>query len=178
MKLLVGLGNPWTQYAFTRHNAGFLMLDRWVSYHGGSFLYKNNWWAEIAEIILDGQKVVCIKPMLYMNRSGLPVQQTVNFYKLEVADILVIHDEIDLDFSKIQVKVWGGSAGHNWLKDIIAHLGTPDFVRLRIGVGHPGSKDAVSGYVLGNFSQEESDLLTEQSEKIIDTIDAFVYGTY
>ena len=153
MKLFVGLGNPGAEYARQRHNVGFMALDRIVNAQNlGS--WRKRFHGETGEGSLGGERVVLLKPMTYMNDSGRSVGEAARFLKIPVEDIYVFHDEIDLAPAKLKVKSGGGNAGHNGLRSITAHLGN-DYTRVRIGVGHPGSKDAVAHYVLHDFAKVE-----------------------
>ena len=164
MHLLVGLGNPGKDYEKTRHNVGFMIIDRLVDSYSFS-TPKAKFHGIISEGSIDGCKLLAAKPNTFMNRSGLCVGEIVKFYKIPLENIIVFHDEIDLVFSKLRVKTGGGHGGHNGLRDIDAKIGK-DYKRVRIGVGHPGDKDKVSGYVLNNFSKEEQPPI----ERLIDDI--------
>lgn len=164
MLLLVGLGNPGPGYAGNRHNAGFMAVDEIVRRHGFS-PYRKRFQGDLAEGRIGGEKVFALKPMTYMNDSGVSVQGAMAFYKFAPDEIIVLHDEIDLVPGKIRVKRGGGHGGHNGLRDITRHIGA-DFWRVRIGVGHPGHKDAVEGYVLRDFAKDERPLM----EKIVDAV--------
>ena len=164
MLLLVGLGNPGPKYERNRHNIGFMAVDEIVRRH--SFPpYRARFQAQVAEGSLDGEKVLAIKPTTFMNESGRAVGEAMRYYKLTPDDVLVIHDELDLATGKLRVKQGGGHAGHNGLRSIDAHIGK-DYHRMRIGIGHPGDKDRVHGYVLGDFAKTESVLVG----KVIDAI--------
>lgn len=154
MWLLVGLGNPGAKYDGNRHNIGFMAVDAIVAeYAIGPF--KTKFQGHLAEGRIGDHKVAVLKPQTYMNESGRSVGEAARFYKIAPERIVVFHDELDLAQSKIRVKTGGGNAGHNGLKSIDAHLGTPDYVRVRLGIGHPGDKDRVHGYVLGDFGKAE-----------------------
>src|SRR5690349_16696437 len=153
MKLFVGLGNPGAQYARHRHNVGFVALDRIAAAHGLG-PWRKRFQGETAEGTLGGERVVLLKPTTYMNDSGRSVGEAARFLKIPVEDIYVFHDEIDLAPAKLKVKAGGGNAGHNGLRSLTAHLGN-DYSRVRIGVGHPGAKDAVAYYVLRDFAKVE-----------------------
>ena len=153
MKLFVGLGNPGSDYAGHRHNIGFMAVDRIAADHGFG-PWKRAFKGQVSEGRLGGEKVVLLKPETFMNRSGEAVQAAMAFYKLPLADVLVFHDELDLAPGKVRVKQGGGHAGHNGLRSLHAHVGD-DYGRVRLGIGHPGHKDAVSGYVLHNFAKVE-----------------------
>ncbi len=153
MKLFVGLGNPGAQYARHRHNVGYVALDKIASEHSLG-PWRKRFQGETTEGILGGERVVLLKPTTYMNDSGRSVGEAARFLKIDVGDIYVFHDEIDLAPAKLKVKVGGGNAGHNGLRSITAHMGN-EYNRVRIGVGHPGVKDAVAHYVLHDFAKVE-----------------------
>ena len=159
MQLWVGLGNPGPQYALHRHNVGFMALDTLADVHGfGPVQKKFQGWVQ--EGRLGGQKVILLKPATFMNESGRAVGEALRFYKLSTAALTVFHDELDLAPFKVKVKQGGGHAGHNGLRSIDQHCGA-DFRRVRLGIGHPGHKDRVTGYVLGPFAKaEQDDLVT------------------
>ncbi|HEX5514305.1 MAG TPA: aminoacyl-tRNA hydrolase [Gammaproteobacteria bacterium] len=170
LALVVGLGNPGDRYAQTRHNAGFWFVDELARQHGGSFRADKKFHGELARISVAGHDCLLLKPMLFMNRSGLSVASVANFYRLAPAAVLIAHDEIDLPPGTLRIKQGGGHGGHNGLRDILPALGSPDFWRLRIGVGHPGHRDQVVNYVLARAGAEEQRLL---DEAINDAVDAF-----
>jgi PTH1 family peptidyl-tRNA hydrolase len=153
MLLIVGLGNPGGDYARHRHNVGFMAADAIHRRHGFG-PWRRRFGAEVAEGSLAGTKTLVIKPQTFMNHSGRAVGEAMNFFKLAPADVLVIHDEVDLPPGKFRMKTGGGVAGHNGLKSVGAAIGH-DFRRLRIGVGHPGDKERVPGYVLHDFSKAD-----------------------
>jgi len=164
MLLLVGLGNPGARYAGNRHNIGFMAADLIVRRHDFS-PWRKRFQGEAAEGTLDGEKVLVLKPQTFMNNSGQSVGEAMNFYKLTPDDVVVLYDEIDLAPGKVKVKQGGGAAGHNGIRSIDAHIG-PDFWRVRLGVGHPGDKSRVHGYVLSDFSKAEDGWL----EKLLDAV--------
>jgi PTH1 family peptidyl-tRNA hydrolase len=164
MLLLVGLGNPGPEHAGNRHNVGFMAVDAICRRHGFA-PFRRRFQGLVAEGSVGGEKVLALKPMTYMNLSGASVAAAARFYRLEPADILVVHDEIDLAPFKVRVKVDGGAGGHNGLRDIDAHIGR-DYRRVRIGVGHPGVKELVHGHVLRDFAKSELPML----EKLLDAI--------
>ena len=153
MRLIVGLGNPGAQYAGHRHNVGFMAAGKIARRHGFSSP-REKFHGLIAEGNIAGDKAVILAPQTFMNDSGRAVQAAVQFYKLDLDDVVVLYDEIDLVFGKVRVKKGGGSGGHNGIRSIDAHLG-PDYWRVRIGVGHPGQKELVKHYVLHDFDAEE-----------------------
>ncbi len=157
MLLFVGLGNPGPEYALNRHNIGFMAVDAIVRRHSFS-PWRSKFHGEVSEGTIGTEKVVALKPMTYMNDSGRSVAACASFYKIEPKDFVVFHDELDLDPGRLKVKIGGGHAGHNGLRSIQAHLG-PDFRRIRMGIGHPGAKERVTGWVLGNFAKVDRDWL-------------------
>ncbi len=166
MKLFVGLGNPGSKYARNRHNIGFMALDRIADDHGFG-PWKSKFQAEIAEGHLGHEKVLLIKPQTFMNRSGQSVGEAMRFYKLDSTDVTVFHDELDLAPGKVRVKAGGGHAGHNGLRSIHEHI-SPAYDRVRLGIGHPGRKEMVSPYVLGDFAKADGDWLEDVLRGVAD----------
>ncbi len=159
MQLWVGLGNPGPQYAMHRHNVGFMAADAIGEVHDFSTPKKQfQGWTQEGRIGTD--KLILLKPGTFMNESGRAVRAAMDFYKLTPGDVTVFHDELDLVPFKVKVKMGGGTAGHNGLRSTDAHIG-PDFRRVRIGIGHPGHKDRVTSYVLGNYAKAEIEPLTD-----------------
>src|SRR5262245_61020989 len=154
IKLIVGLGNPGREYEATRHNAGFWLVDELARRHGGSFRMEPRFDAELARSRLGGQEVWLVKPQDYMNNSGRVTAAVAAFYRVPAGEILVAHDELDLPPGELRLKSGGGAGGHNGLKDLIAQFGD-GFWRLRIGVGHPGTRELVTPWLLGRTSQAE-----------------------
>lgn len=159
MKLIVGLGNPGAKYSKNRHNIGFMALDRIAADHGFP-AWKSKHQGSVSEGRFGSGRAVLLKPETFMNKSGDSVGAAMRFYKLEPEDVIVLHDEIDLAPGKVRWKVGGGHAGHNGLRSIHAHIG-PDYARVRLGVGHPGHKDAVPGYVLRDFPKTDEGWLDD-----------------
>lgn len=174
MKLFVGLGNPGAKYAGNRHNIGFMALDRIAADHGFS-PWRRGYQGLVAEGRLGSEKVVLLKPETFMNLSGQSVRAAVDFFKIDLADITVFHDELDLAPGKIRVKQGGGHAGHNGLRSIHAHLGEA-YGRVRLGIGHPGHKDAVAAYVLHDFAKVDQDWLDDLLRGISDGALAMAEG--
>ena len=159
MQIWTGLGNPGPQYAMHRHNVGFMACDVIADMHSfGPVQKKFSGW--IQEGRIGDQKIILLKPATFMNESGRAVAEALRFYKLGVDALTVFHDELDLAPFKVKVRRGGGLAGHNGLRSINQHLG-PDFRRVRIGIGHPGNKDRVTGHVLGNYAKAEMDELAD-----------------
>jgi PTH1 family peptidyl-tRNA hydrolase len=152
--LVAGLGNPGREYARTRHNVGHMVCDELARRHGGSFRSKFS--GDLAELRLDGARLALLKPLTYMNESGRAVGPAVRFFKLPAEDLLVVHDEVDLELGRLQVRMGGGLAGHNGLRSVAQQLGTPDFARLRVGIGRPerGDPRHVADWVLSPFSDD------------------------
>ena len=159
LKVIVGLGNPGPKYTETRHNAGFWFIEQVAREYSAAFRPDKKFHGDVAKISLEGKEIWLLKPTTFMNRSGLAVQSLMSFYRINADQLLVAHDEIDLPPGTAKLKTGGGHGGHNGLRDIISQLGTKDFHRLRIGVGHPGSKDQVVDYVLHNASRDDRILI-------------------
>ena len=163
IRVIAGLGNPGEKYSGTRHNAGFLVVDRLADERHGK--WRSGFGAELCDATLGADKVTLVKPLRFMNLSGGPVQEVLSFYKRTPEELVVVHDDIDLPLGAVRFKQGGGDGGHNGLKSITGSLGTGDYIRLRIGVGRPphggDSEHAVSGWVLGRFSSEEQTLFDE-----------------
>ena len=155
MRLIVGLGNPGTEYAETRHNAGFWLCERLARELGTSFARESRYHGFVAKARLEGGDLWLLMPQTFMNRSGQAVRALTQFFRIEAAEMLVLHDELDLPPGQMRLKFGGGLGGHNGLKDITAHLGTQDYWRLRIGIGHPGDRNEVVDYVLKPPRKEE-----------------------
>lgn len=160
LKLIVGIGNPGERYAETRHNVGVWFVARFAQAHGATFRDEKKFLGQVASTQLEGQDLRILLPSTYMNESGRSVGPLAHFYRIQPEEILVVHDELDLPIGTIRFKQGGGLAGHNGLRDISAALGgSQDFNRIRIGVGHPGEKEQVTGHVLGKASREDRELI-------------------
>jgi peptidyl-tRNA hydrolase, PTH1 family len=166
MLLIAGLGNPGPKYAGNRHNIGFMAADEIVRRHNFS-PWQKKFSGLLSEGGLDGEKAIVLKPQTFMNNSGQAVGAALNFYKLELQDLVVIYDELDLFPGKLRVKSGGGSGGHNGIKSIDAHCGK-DYRRIRVGIGHPGAKELVLNYVLGDFSKADHQWLDPMLDAIAD----------
>lgn len=168
--LIIGLGNPGDEYDLTRHNAGYLVLDKLAEKWNCS-AFHHKWDADVTSTRLDGYRVNLIKPLTYMNRSGSPVARFCQFYKMSPDQLLVIHDDLDMHPGRIKLVKGGGAGGHKGIKSIVEHLGTKDFIRLKIGIGRPGQGDVhkefpVEKYVLSNFSSNELEVLDSRFQSI------------
>jgi PTH1 family peptidyl-tRNA hydrolase len=153
LSIIAGLGNPEDKYERTLHNAGFWFVDALARKHGGSFRYEKKFDADCCKVRISGADVWLVKPQSYMNLSGGPVRAAMDYYRLKPAGLLVAHDEIDLPPGTVRLKKGGGHGGHNGIRDVIKHCGA-EFMRLRLGVGHPGEKDRVTGHVLKRASSD------------------------
>ena len=176
IKLIVGLGNPGKEYSNTRHNAGFWWVDELTRIHNVNFKADSKFHGLVARANLHGHEVHLLKPQTFMNISGRAVGAVAQFYKIEPAQILVVHDELDLPPGSAKLKLGGGHGGHNGLKDIIAHLGTKDFWRLRVGIGHPGERNEVSNYVLNAPRKEEQTLIDEAMQRAQEVAPLIIEG--
>lgn len=174
MKLLVGLGNPGAKYAGNRHNIGYMAVDRIAADHGFG-PWRSKFQGVISEGRLGREKVILLKPETFMNLSGQSVGEAMRFHKLEPADVIVFHDELDLAPGKCRLKTGGGHAGHNGLRSIHAHIGEA-YDRVRLGIGHPGDKNRVAGYVLADFAKAEADWLDDLLRGISDGAAALADG--
>jgi PTH1 family peptidyl-tRNA hydrolase len=173
--LWVGLGNPEPGMARQRHNIGFMAIDRIAHRHGFS-PWRQRFKGLACEGSLGGEKIVALKPLTYMNASGESVQAAAAFFKLPVEAITAFHDELDLVPGKIRVKRGGGAAGHNGLRSMDRMLGSPDYGRVRLGIGHPGNKDRVLGWVLGDFSKDDANWLGPTLDAVADAAALLVTG--
>ena len=174
MRLLVGLGNPGAKYAGNRHNVGFMAVDEIVRRHGLP-AWRKRFKGLLSEGVVAAEKLAVLKPQTYMNDSGQSVGEAMRFYGLDPADVTVFHDELDLVAGKVRVKLGGGAAGNNGLRSTIAHIGA-EFQRVRIGIGHPGHKDAVLHHVLNDFSKTDREWVPELLEAIAEALPFLLKG--
>jgi PTH1 family peptidyl-tRNA hydrolase len=173
LKLIVGLGNPGSDYARTRHNAGFWLVDALADKYRGSWRRQPRDHAEVARTVIEGRELWLLKPTTYMNLSGAPVQAVAHFHRFEPRDILVVHDDIDLPPGVVRLKEGGGHGGHNGLRDVMGHIGA-GFMRLRIGVGHPGHRDLVIDAVLDRPTAEEAGLIEEAMARALEVVPVLI----
>jgi len=178
ISLIVGLGNPGPEYAETRHNAGFRFLDALLSGSGQQLKHEARFGGDVAKINIAGRSIWLLAPMEFMNHSGQAVQRFSHFYKIPAGEILVAYDELDLPPGTVRLKVGGGSGGHNGLTDVIEKLGKPEFARLRIGIGHPGTAAQVVSYVLRKAPPAEQELIDEAIARARSHIDDIVQGKH
>jgi peptidyl-tRNA hydrolase, PTH1 family len=175
LQLWVGLGNPGDRHARQRHNVGFMAAERIAAAHRFA-AWRSRFQGVVAEGELGGERVLLLKPLTYMNDSGRSVAEAARFLKIPPADVVVLHDELDLAPFKVRAKLGGGVAGHNGLRSIDAHLGTRDFRRVRLGIGHPGSKERVLGHVLGDFAKAEQEGLQALLDAVADAAPLLAKG--
>ncbi len=176
VKLIVGLGNPGGDYKLTRHNAGFWFLDEVAQRFGCVFRKESKFFGDVCKVVIDGTDCWLIKPSTFMNKSGQAVAAISAYYKVAVEDTIVVHDEIDLEPGQLRLKKGGGHAGHNGLRDIISAIGGRDFLRIRLGVGHPGDKSRVAGFVLGQPSKTEQEKIDDAVYRGLKEFEELVCG--
>ena len=175
-ELIAGFGNPGSEYAATRHNAGFWFVDELAARLGATFNTDKRFFSSVASAQIDGRKVLLVKPMNFMNNSGQGLAAVARFFKIDSSKILVAHDELDIAPGEIRLKKAGGHGGHNGLRDSVAKLGNSNFWRLRIGIGHPGHKSAVSGYVLKRAPADAQRLMDEAVELALSEANRIIDG--
>jgi PTH1 family peptidyl-tRNA hydrolase len=173
LKIIVGLGNPGPEHLLTRHNAGFWLVDAQAAKVGARFRSHTRFQGEICRTQLAGGEVTLLKPMTYMNRSGLAIRALVDYLKVSANEVLIVHDELDLPVGDVRFKFGGGAGGHNGLRDAITHLGA-DFWRLRLGIGHPGDKSEVIDYVLRRAPKDEEERLLESVGHALEALQVFL----
>ncbi|PIT48087.1 aminoacyl-tRNA hydrolase [Snodgrassella communis] len=178
LRLIVGLGNPGSEYEHTRHNIGFDFIDELAKLWKTSLKEEKKFFGQVARVNLNEDEVWLLKPLTFMNKSGTAVQALAKFYKILPEEILIIHDELDIPCGQVRFKKGGSNGGHNGLKDIQAWLGTPEFYRLRLGIGHPGDKNLVIHYVLHKPQAQEQSLITEAMQKSLAAIPQMLTGGY
>jgi PTH1 family peptidyl-tRNA hydrolase len=178
IKLIVGLGNPGPEHLMTRHNAGFWFADVLAAKYSLSFRSESRFRSELCRLSIADNDCYLCKPMTFMNRSGQPVQAIAGFYKIALNEILVVHDEIDLEAGVVRFKQGGGHGGHNGLRDIIEKMGGNEFNRLRIGVGHPGNSSDVVNYVLERTPAAEEDLIMQSISDVMEMIPQILSGEF
>jgi len=178
IKLIVGLGNPGKDYQAHRHNAGFWFVEALAHQLGASFNKQSKFFGETSEALLANTKVRFLKPQTFMNCSGQAIQSLANYFNIEAEEILVVHDELDLNPGTTKLKKGGGHGGHNGLRDTIKALNSKEFYRLRIGVGHPGNKNEVVNFVLNQPSTKELTLIEDSMSDAISVISQIVEGKF
>jgi len=173
LSIVVGLGNPGPEHQLTRHNAGFWFVDALARAQGAQFRSHSRYHGEICRVALEGRELVLLKPHTYMNRSGRAVRALLDYVKVPVAELLVVHDELDLPPGTARFKLGGGHGGHNGLRDTVTHCGA-DFWRLRLGIGHPGDRSEVIDYVLQRASRADEDAIVASIGASLDALSVFV----
>ena len=176
MQLIVGLGNPGPKYQQTRHNVGFIFVDELARSKGASFKLENKFHGDVCKLSLSGNDVWLLKPNTFMNLSGKAVAALARFYKIEPESVLLVHDELDIPPGQLRLKKGGGHGGHNGLRDTIAQLGSKEFMRLRVGIGHPGNSRDVSNYVLGKAPQDEQIDIDAAMDEAMSTLPQILEG--
>ena len=173
LQIIVGLGNPGPEHRLTRHTAGFWFVDALARAHGAQFRSHSRYQGEVARIEVAGRELTLLKPQTYMNRSGLSIRALMDYIKAPVAELLVVHDELDLPFGAARLKLGGGHGGHNGLRDTITHCGA-DFWRLRLGIGHPGDKSQVIDYVLQRARPAEENAIVDAIDAGLESLSVFL----
>jgi peptidyl-tRNA hydrolase, PTH1 family len=173
--LIAGLGNPGPRYADTRHNAGFWFVEALADRYSGSWREERRFKSQVSEVTIDGDRIWLLAPQPFMNHSGESIGSFANYYRIPVDQILVVHDELDLSPGKLKLKQGGGAAGHNGLRDTSKHIG-PDYLRLRLGIGHPGHQKEVVNFVLKRPPEAEASLIDAAIEHSIDHITDIING--
>lgn len=174
MRLIVGLGNPGARYAGNRHNIGFMAVDEIARVHAAA-PWRRRFQGEAAEAVVGRERTLLLKPLTYMNESGRAVAEAMRFYKIPIDDVAVLHDELDLAPAKLRMKTGGGNAGHNGLRSITAQCGN-DYRRVRLGIGHPGDKALVHGYVLNDFAKSEQPWVEDLCRAVADHAELLAKG--
>tara|TARA_B100000700_G_scaffold98451_1_gene110853 strand:- start:418 stop:978 length:561 start_codon:yes stop_codon:yes gene_type:complete len=175
MFLICGLGNPGKEYIDTRHNIGFALIDKLVIFYN-FILYKKDSKKEMYKGVINNNSCFLLKPLNFMNLSGQPIREVMNFYKIEKKRLFIVHDDLDLELGKVKVKVGGGNGGHNGLSNIDEMIGN-DYYRIRIGIDHPGEKHLVSNYVLNKFNETETDIINKQLNNITQNFELVLSDT-
>jgi len=173
MYLIVGLGNPGKQYAETRHNVGFMALDYLADKNNLTFT-DSKWKASIAKAVAWDESVILLKPATFMNLSGMAVTQAVHYYKIQTDNIIIIHDDLDMDFGRVKIVSGGGDGGHKGIRSIIEHLGTKNFSRIKIGIGRPPGPVLPEKYVLGKFDSDEKEIVEQKMSVLHEGIRIFL----
>lgn len=172
MKIIIGLGNPGRQYEDTRHNAGFMVLDKFADKHGVD-ISKARFNALLGEVFVNGEKVVLVKPMTYMNNSGQAVGEVLNFYKPDLEDIIVVVDDIEIELGMLRIRAKNGKGTHNGLKSIYAHLKTDDYAKMKLGVGKFKRDMDLADFVLARPSKEDDEIIDDLIDRAVEALDEF-----
>ncbi|MCC9701340.1 aminoacyl-tRNA hydrolase, partial [Streptococcus agalactiae] len=166
VKMIVGLGNPGSKYNDTKHNIGFMAIDRIVKNLDVNFTEDKNFKAEIGSDFINGEKIYFIKPTTFMNNSGIAVKALLTYYNISIKDMIIIYDDLDMEVGKIRFRQKGSAGGHNGIKSIIAHLGTQEFDRIKVGIGRPNGRMTVINHVLGKFDKNDEFMISNTLDKV------------
>lgn len=177
MKLIVGLGNPGREYVNTRHNAGFYVVEK-LAYELGEDISERKYKGVFARVRIGNEKAIILEPLTYMNNSGESVRAFMDYFKIDASDVIVIYDDINLEPGNLRIRLRGSAGGHNGIKSLIAHMGTSDFPRIKVGVGEKPVKIDLADHVLGHFNDEDKKLLDEAASDAIEAIKLMVAGEY
>ncbi|MCI1903857.1 MAG: aminoacyl-tRNA hydrolase [Enterococcaceae bacterium] len=176
MKAVIGLGNPGTKYQQTKHNIGFMVVDRIARKEAAAFKYEKVFEAEVADFRLNGEKILLIKPWTFMNESGRAAGPLLTYYGIDLKDVLVVHDDLDLAVGKLRLRTKGSAGGHNGIKSLISYFRTPNFNRVRVGIGRPKAHRAVVDHVLSPFDSEDAPLIEKGVDEAADAVMYFLDG--
>ncbi|MDR0615070.1 MAG: aminoacyl-tRNA hydrolase [Lactobacillales bacterium] len=176
MRMIVGLGNPGEKYLNTRHNVGFITIDEIAYCEGISFKHEKIFEADIASFFVGLEKIFLVKPTTFMNDSGKAVKPLLTYFNIPLSDLVIIYDDLDMDVGRVRLRMKGSAGGHNGVKSLIHHLSTQEFNRIKIGIGHPGHGQTVINYVLGNFLEEEKEIMNAALKIAVKAISYFSCG--
>lgn len=174
VKMIVGLGNPGSKYNDTKHNIGFMAVDRIVKNLDVNFTEDKNFKAEIGSDFINGEKIYFIKPTTFMNNSGIAVKNLLTYYNISIKDMIIIYDDLDMEVGKIRFRQKGSAGGHNGIKSIIAHLGTQEFDRIKVGIGRPNGRMTVINHVLGKFDKNDEIMISNTLDKVDNAVNYYL----
>ncbi|HEN3193266.1 TPA: aminoacyl-tRNA hydrolase [Streptococcus agalactiae] len=174
VKMIVGLGNPGSKYNDTKHNIGFMAVDRIVKNLDVKFTEDKNFKAEIGSDFINGEKIYFIKPTTFMNNSGIAVKALLTYYNISIKDMIIIYDDLDMEVGKIRFRQKGSAGGHNGIKSIIAHLGTQEFDRIKVGIGRPNGRMTVINHVLGKFDKNDEIMISNTLDKVDNAVNYYL----
>ncbi|MDR0690520.1 MAG: aminoacyl-tRNA hydrolase [Streptococcaceae bacterium] len=176
MKMIVGLGNPGEKYLNTRHNVGFITIDKIAYREGISFKHEKIFEADVASFFVGVEKVYLVKPTTFINESGRAVKPLMTYFNIPLSDLVIIYDDLDMDVGRVRLRMKGSAGGHNGVKSLIYYLDTQKFNRIKLGIGHPGQGQFVVNYVLGNFLKEEKEVMNNALKTTVDAVSYFSHG--
>ncbi|HGI3796773.1 TPA: aminoacyl-tRNA hydrolase [Streptococcus agalactiae] len=174
VKMIVGLGNPGSKYNDTKHNIGFMAVDRIVKNLDVNFTEDKSFKAEIGSDFINGEKIYFIKPTTFMNNSGIAVKALLTYYNISIKDMIIIYDDLDMEVGKIRFRQKGSAGGHNGIKSIIAHLGTQEFDRIKVGIGRPNGRMTVINHVLGKFDKNDEIMISNTLDKVDNAVNYYL----